>query len=119
MSTNRDSNARQIEWSEANEAALLRRLYDYAADYGGRKVENKVWEKWAREFQADRKRPVTVAQLTSKRDRFKLYYACYHALLTDTGLGWNPETKNVECSSERWAAFVQVLAYRTHECISS
>ena len=108
MSTNRD--ARAAVWTEANEFALLRRLHDYAIEYNCRRVDIKVWEKWAREFQDDFGLPVTVPQLMSKRDRFKRYYECYNTLLTDTGLGWNAQEQKVECSDERWAVFLKVYA---------
>ena len=109
MPKKRDPNQPTANWTKASELVLIQKIFDYAIEFNGRRPSSVVWTQWAMDLSVQFSQVLTMDQLKTKRERLRRLFACYKALQTTIGLGWDPDSGTVSCSKEYWADFIKVL----------
>ena len=96
-----DDSGTKLIWSIEAYTYFLRLLQGFYREHGTiGKIDTHTWKRWANEMRQFFSFKPPYRKLQSKRDRMRVVYRVWEALLGTSGVGWDPINKVVECSNE-------------------
>ena len=112
-----DDSGPKLVWSAEANHYFLRLLQGFFHEHGSLgKIDTNTWKSWSKEMSRFFPHKPPYRKLQSKRYWMKKVYKEWEALLTTSGVGWDPVNK-VECSNDTWLSYIAVIQTSLHYLI--